>query len=196
MAKKINDEPIMANEVSPVEGTVSEIVASNNYLNTIKQLIADGAKKISKLMIKNVNVTELDNYVRVSLTLTSKVPAYVSNDNGLTFERSESNIIFTSSFAISAALKENNDLAWLGGYVATNPKMLPMILCGSEVTILQREYEAGEEVVNPFSTRIDNIPTVYDHDIIINDIIDIKLGKTGERMASQFATAIMMKSFE
>lgn len=195
MAKKVNEEPIQTPINSLVEGN-NEIVAANNYLGIIKQLIADGAKKISKLMIKNVNVTELDTHTRVSLTLTSKVPAYVSDDNGITFEKGESNIIFTSSFAIAAAFKENNDLAWLGGYVSTNPKMLPMILCGSEVTILQREYEAGEDVTNPFSTRTDSVPTVYDHDIIINDIIDIKLGKTGEKMANQFATAMMMRSFE
>lgn len=195
MAKKVNEESIQTPINSPVEGN-GEVVASNNYLSIIKQLIADGAKKISKLVIKNVNVTDLDNYTRVSLTLTSKVPAYVSNDNGITFEKSESNIIFTSSFAIAAAFKENADLAWLGGFVATNPKMLPIILCGSEVTVLQREYSAGEEIINPFSTRTDTIPMVYDHDIIINDIIDIKLGKTGEKMANQFATAMMMMSFE
>lgn len=186
MAEKVN-APVQ--EI--VEVPQEEQVSSNTYKEVVKNLIASGCKRFNRLKIKNVTPVELDNYTRVSITLTSKVPGFVSRDNGTTFEKDMTNIIFTSLYALVAAIKENEDLAWMAGKILDTPNILPLILCGSEIDILQREYEAGTEIKNPYSTRDDVEGNVYDHDVIINDVIDFHLGKTGEKMADKLADKML-----
>lgn len=169
---------------------VNEQVNVNvNYQNTIKKLIASGCKRINSNRIKNVNFTEKDNYTMVSFTLSNNVKGYVSKDNGMTFELGETNVIFTSLYAIVGALKEDEDLGWMGNALLSNPQALNLIFNGSNVDILQQEVSAGEEFVNPFSSNPE--PQVYDHDIIINHIIGFKLGKVGNKMADRLADKLM-----
>lgn len=171
--------------------TNDEILVNANYKNTVKKLLADGCKKVSGLRIKNVNVTEKDNYTMISLSIASFIDGFISKDNGVTYEKGKTNTIFTSIFAIAGAMKEDEDLAWLANSINERPEALTLILNGGNVDIIQQEIPAGTEYVNPFSTKEDAEPTVYDHDIIINYIVAFHLGKTGQRMADRLADKIL-----
>lgn len=175
------------NGVATVEQNVQVDVTSNTYQDAIKNLILNGAKKLNNIRIKNVNFSEKDNYTMVSFTLSNPIRGYVSNDNGNSYEEGMTNTIFTSLYAIVGALKEDDELSWMANALLENPKALNLIFNGSTIDIIQQDIPAGEEFINPFSTRMDPEVQVYDHNLIINHIIKFKLSKVGLRMADKLA---------
>lgn len=160
--------------------------SSNSYKQIIKSLIASGCKRINSIRIKNVNCTEKDNYTMVSFTLSSPIPGYPVNQETGAYEFGLTNILYTSLYSIVGAMKENEDLGWMANTLVENPAALNLILNGATVDIIQQEVSAGEEIVNPFSQR-GSEPTVYDHDVIINHVIDFKLSKVGQKMSDRLA---------
>lgn len=170
--------------------TNEQNVGMSDYRNVIKKLIASGCKRINSVTIKNVNVTEQDNYDMVSMTLKNKIRGYVNDGDG-NYSEGMTNLLFTSTYAIAGALKEDEELAWLGNRVLESPKLLELLLSGATIDILQQDVVAGEEYVNPFSTRLDAEPRVYDHDIIINYIVGFTLGKIGEKACDKLMDKLM-----
>lgn len=168
-----------------VEQVVNE-VNSSSYKEIIKSLIANGAKKASKLRVKNVTITEMETYTRVGISIIPPVKAY--NVNG---EEVDTNIIFVSLYALVAVLRENEELAWVGNVLLERPQVLPLLLCGSEIDIIQRHYTAGQEIYNPYSRNTEQVPAIYDHNLYINDVIDVRLGSAGEKMLDKLADKVM-----
>lgn len=190
MAQEIINETV--NEVN-VNEEVTNIETNNDvsFNNMIKKLIASGCKRINSIRIKNVNYTEKDNYTMISFSLATPIRGFVSNDGGITYEEGNTNTMFTSSYAISGALKEDEELGWMANALLDNPQALNLIFNGAQIDILQQHISAGEEYKNPFSTRTEVEPQVYDHDIIINHIIGFKLGKVGLKMADKLADKML-----
>lgn len=190
------------NEVLPQETVETPEVNETNESSVrdiIRNLIADGATRINKLRIKNVNYDpdyEDKDYIRVSLTLDRKVPGFVpvmdNNGNIIGYEYGLTNVIYTSTFALAAVLKENEDFSWLANHMVAKPKALTLLFNGATIDILQRQIAKGTPVVNPFSTQTNKEWPVYDHDMVTNDVISITLGKTGEKMAMTLASNILM----
>ena len=170
---------------------VNQETTPSNYLNVIKTLIQNGGKRINSNRIKNVNYTEKDNYTMVSLTLTNPIPGYISEDNGLTYKLGHTNVVFTSLYAIVGALKEDEDLSWLGNALLNKPSALNLILNGGVVDIIQQEIPANTVFTNPFSTSANPESQVYGHDIILNHCIKFRLGKTGREMSMMLAKSMM-----
>lgn len=179
------------NEVNVNEVNENDVNINVSYQNTIKRLIASGCKKIANVRIKNVNYTEKDTYTMVSFSIANPIDGFVSNDNGATYEKGKTDIIFTSLYAIVGAIKEDENLAWMSNALLKNPQALNLIFNGSNVDILQQEVSAGEKYINPFSTKRDPDVQVFDHDVIVNYIIGFKLGKVGEKMADKLADKLM-----
>lgn len=179
-------------EEQVVEQTTAnaEQIAPETYKQIIKDLINSGNKRINQVRIKNVNVTEKDNYTMISFTLASAIRGYVPNENGV-YELGMTNTIFTSLYAITGAMKEDEDLGWMANTLLENPSALNLILNGATVDIIQQEIASGEEYVNPFTSRKDVDPVVYDHDLIINHIIGFKLSKVGQKMSDKLAEKLM-----
>lgn len=139
-----------------------------------KELISKGAKEVKNVTVKNVTVTEFDDWCRIALTLNDDVNGYVKNEND-EFEKGNVNIIFTSTFSISSILKEYDDTAFAADYLRDNPEALKIVLSRSNIDILQEEVGEGEEYINPFSTSRN--ATVFEHNTIINHIVGIKLSE-------------------
>lgn len=166
---------------------VETTATTNSYQDAIKNLLLNGAKKLNNIRIKNVNFNEKDNYTMISFTLSNPIRGYVSNDNGNSYEEGMTNVIFTSLYAIVGTLKEDDELSWMANALLENPKALNLIFNGSTIDIIQQDIPAGEEFINPFSTRTNPDVQVYDHNLIINHIIKFKLSKVGLRMADKLA---------
>lgn len=163
-----------------------EVDANVDYRNIIKRLIASGCKRIESNKIKNVNFTEKDNYTMISFTLMKPIRGFVSEDGGITYKDGLTNVVFTSLYAIAGAFKEDEELGWMANSILENPKALNLILNGATIDIIQQEFAAGEEVVNPFSSK-ESVSGPYDHDVIINHIVGYKLSKVGQRMSDRLA---------
>ena len=188
-------------EVVPQETVAPELNETNemSVKDIIRNLIADGAKRINRLVVKNVNFDkdyENKNYTRVTLTLDRKIPGYVpktdSEGNITGYEKGMTNLVYISTFALAAVLKESEDYSWLANHIVEKPKAISLIVNGATIDILQREFATGTPVTNPFSTNPNKEGKVYDHEVVVNDLINITLGKTGEKMSMMLASNLLM----
>lgn len=139
-----------------------------------KELIAQGAKEVKNVTVKNVTVTQFDDWCRIALTLNDEITGFVKDGND-EFSKGKVDIIFTSTFSISSILKEYDETAFAADYLRDNPEALKIILSRSTIDIIQEEVEEGTEYINPFSTSRN--ATVFEHNTIINHIVGIKLSE-------------------
>lgn len=169
-----------------------QVVENGTFKAILKSLMASGScKRYNGLRIKNVNVTEEDNYTRVSFTVNDKIPGYVSKDGGNTFELDKTNTIFSSTYAIAGMLKEDEEKSWLANTLNENPKAINLVMNGGTIDVIQHTVKAGEAYHNPFTTKEDAEDTTFDHDTIINYIVGFQFGKTGEKFADILAVKMM-----
>ena len=176
-------EATVVNDVitTPVNYDVKEIVA---------ELLKQGCQKVNKLTIRSVSVTKLDNYVRLGINLNRQVPAMLSDESG-NYSKSDSNIIFSSNYAIGALLKDSEETAWAANILIEKPKVMAMILTAATIDIIQQEVAAGEPYTNPFSRN--GVEQVFDHDVIINHVVKITLSNTGMKQLSKIFDVMLME---
>lgn len=188
----------MAKETKTVD--VNEEVASTQqsngeltYEQIIKKCIASGWVRKNNLKVKNVNITEKDEYSMVSFTVIPPVRGYVVDEETGEYKEGLVNTIYSSSFAIAGCMKENEDLAWLANTIVEKPKSANAFFNGGTIDIMQLDVPAGTEFVNPFASNAE--PTTFDHDTIISIIVNVKLGKNGDKlvdaMRAQLAASLM-----
>lgn len=155
----------------------------------VAELIKNGAKEVKDVTIKNVTVTPMDEYVRLGLTINKEVDGYRVKEDGVTYEEAKTKVIFVSAFTIAALFKENDDAAFAANHLLKHPDALGMIMSRANVNIVQQKVEAGQEYVNPFSEN--DKPTVFDHDVIINHITNIKLSDFGLKRLERLADMML-----
>ena len=144
MAQNVAKQATESENVATINATVESNETVNvSYQNIIKKLIASGCKRVNSVRIKNVNFTEKDNYTMVSFTLASPIRGFVSEDGGVTYQDGKTTTLFTSLYAIVGALKEDEELGWMGNALLDNPKALNLIFNGATVDIIQQEVPAG-----------------------------------------------------
>lgn len=143
-----------------------------SFEEIVKELKNNSNVTETSSVIKNVTCTEKDEYVRVALTLKTPVEQYAIDQETGEFMITESNIIFTSNYAISAVIKENPSIAFIGNKLNNNNNLIELLLSGAKIKILQEKVKAGE-YKNPFSSS--NKYSKLSNDTIINHIIDIEL---------------------
>lgn len=137
--------------------------------------------------IKNVNILRdaEDEQKGISLTLKSPVPQYMPtdlvDDNPDEFgnAKTNTNVIFTSVFQISAMLKESGEIA-IASLVVANPQFLATILEGAKISLFSRKYMYGEVEQNPFSSKINDY--VVTKNTYRHYPYDIALGNTGKQL--------------
>lgn len=172
------------------EETVENV---KDYSMIVKEL-SDNNQVIKNLTVTGVNVTVESNYSRVGLTLNRPVKGFISTDNGLTYNETTTNLIFTSNYALSGMIKQNEDYSWLNDVFVNNPELSKVILTGAKIDIVQQKIEANTEYINPFSNNKNANPVSYTHDIIINYIIGIKFSRTGEKVIEKYLDKIIENS--
>ena len=182
-----------------VQGTSVEqqVAVSSNGTKTVSQIIssimaAGNATRYKNCLVKSCKVEEEDNYTRVSVTLGNEVTGFLPDASGNYLPAQVTNI-FTSGFALAACLKNNENISWLGNIINENPATIKVLLPGSKIDIIRQLVKAGEEYVNPFTTKSseDIVPTVFDHDTYVTHIVGIELGKNGSRFADMLAMKVM-----
>ena len=141
----------------------------------IAQLIKEGAKEVKNVIVKNVTVTPMNEYVRLGLTLDKEVDGYKVEDDG-TYTPSKVKVIFVSA-------------AFAANHLLKHPDALAMILSRAQINILQQPVKAGEEYKNPFNDNAD--VTTFDHDVIINHITEIKLSDFGMKRLDKLADMML-----
>ena len=152
-------------------------------MKDVKQVVAQlrkqGAEMVNNVVVKNVQIKDMDNYTRVSLSLNKEVKQFIVDDNG-DYVLGTNNVIFTSTYSIAAVLANNEDIAFAKNIILQSPELLVMLLSYATVDILLEEVKAGTEYINPFSSR--NESNVIEHDSIFVHIVEINLGKKGQKI--------------
>lgn len=154
----------------------------------ISELLKKGGTFVKDVKVKNVTVTPCENYIRVGLTLDKPVKGMVTED-GVTYTKGETNVIFVSLFAITALLKDDDNAAFAANHISANPESLCVILSRASINLIQEDVAAQEEYRNPWSTNAE--ATVFDHDMVINHVTDIKLSEFGIRKLDKIADSLL-----
>lgn len=194
MTQKTNQTEVQQ-EVEQVAEQATEQITQKTFKAICKSLIDNDSTKVQSV-IRNINVTEKDNYTMVSFTLGNKVDAFVSEDEGATYKRGMSNIIYTSLYAVVGTLKEDEELSWMANIILAKPALLNLIFNGAKITFIQQLVGSGEEYTNPFTNQTNPEATVFDHDVIINHVIGFKPSAMGQKMADKLADKMMSMAFE
>ena len=155
----------------------------------IAQLLKNGSKMVKDLQVKNVTVAPQENYVRLGLTLNNPVEGMVTNDNGVTYEKGETKVIFVSLFSIISLLKDNDDAAFAANHLVEHPDAMSIVLSRASLNIMQETVEEGTEYKNPWSTSAE--ATVFDHKTIITHVTDIKLSEFAIRKLDRLADNLL-----
>ena len=183
---------IVAPATEEVTNEVMETKTSSikTVSQVIKDLLANGCKRIVNMRVKSAKVTEKDNYTMVSLTLDKPISGYVSDEDGV-FEKGETNIIFASTYSLAATLKESDDTAFAANTLVENPKGFEVILAGARIDVIQQEVAADELYVNPFSSRNEDEGEALGHDTIINHVVSINPSSNARDLLKLMALKMM-----
>lgn len=154
----------------------------------IANLIKDGAQKVSDVIIRNVTVTTLDEYTRLGLTLNQEVDGFIAQEDG-TYEEGKVKVIFASTYAISSLLKDNDDAAFAANYLVLHPNAFSLILSRAKIDIVQQKVEKDAEYKNPFAEDAETI--TFDHDVIINHVVNIKFSDFGLKSLDRLAEKML-----
>ena len=175
------------------EAVESETAKGKTYAEIVKGLIAKGWKRRNALKVRNVNCTEKDNYTMVTFSVVPPIPGYILDEESGEYVLGVTNNVYSSSYAVSGAMKEDEEMSWLANSIVDKPKFINALFNGGEIDILSREIAAGEEYANPFGSAE---PQVFDHDTIVNLIIGLRPGKNGVKTIESARAALAAQLFD
>ena len=90
---------------------------------------------------------------------------------------------------IANLFEEDDDLAWLKNTILFYPFILKRVLKGARIDILQQYIPKGEEYHSHLNK--DDIPQIFDQDVVINNGIKIELTKEGKEVADEVAELML-----
>lgn len=143
----------------------------------INQLKKAGCKEVKGLIIRGVTVTPKENSTQIGLTVDQEVDAYLVDKETREIVLKQSSLIFTNTYQLGGVLRDNEEASFAVNYMIEHPKSFEAIMSKAEIDILQQDVKAEEKYINPFSSN--PTETTFDHDIIINYITNVKIGKLG-----------------
>lgn len=150
-------------------------------------VIKNGGNTV-KVVVKNVNVTTFENYVRLGLTLDKPIKGYVAQEDG-TYKLGETKVVFISLFSITAIMKQKDDISFVANHLLANPQAAQVLLSNAKIDLVQQPVKAGESYINPFSETANEV--VFDRDTIINHLIDFSLTDRAMALVDKLALSLM-----
>lgn len=157
----------------------------------IKDFVADVIKNggnTAKAVVKNVNITTFENYVRLGLTLDKPIKGYVAQEDG-TYKLGETKVVFISLYSVTAIMKQKDDISFVANHLLANPQAAQVLLSNAKIDLVQQPVKAGESYINPFSESANEV--VFDHDTIINHLIDFSLTDRAMALVDKLALSLM-----
>ena len=190
--------------------TPNEIVSQGKFYNGSSQFNTHSKKygytDINGNILKCVNPNEVRlndtkyfkgciiNYVVysdkvVTLTFTNPIRGYITTENGIIESQEEIGTISIPLNNIANLFEEDDDLAWLKNTILLYPFIIKRVLKGARIDILQQYIPKGEEYHSYLNK--DDIPQIFDQDVIINDGIKIELTTEGKEVADDVAELML-----
>lgn len=192
--EKEGKEVEVVKEQEEVQESTVETTATKSAKDIARELVKAGCKMFSNVVVKNVNVTDKDDYVMVTFTTRNQLPGMIQDELG-EYKEGLTNVVFSSNFALAGVTKEKEGYAWLGNYIATKPQMCQLLFSEAKLTLIQQRLSAGEVYHNPFSTN-ENKENIIQNDTIFYHIVDFELSKGGKAFMNRILDAMTMKILE
>lgn len=167
----------------------------------IKDLLADpNCRRINNLHVRNVVATAHETYTQLTFVVKEFVFGDVRDNDNLdafgmpTIKLGQTHNVITSTYAVSAVMKNNSKQAIFAQDVAdmtapladgqTDAKIsgrankANQLYAGGVIDVICQYVPAGTAYVNPFGENKD--ANVFDKDKVIHHIVRLTLGEVGE----------------
>lgn len=155
----------------------------------IDALLKAGAKRINGLKVRNVTISHEESYTRVGLSTDTEIDGFLSDENGV-YSPGKTTLVFVSSYSIASQFKDNDDTAFAANHIVEHPEALQVLLSRATFDVIQEKVKAGDSWKNPWSDSGDE--RTYDHDTIINHVINIRLSPMGNKMLEALAMKLLI----
>ena len=155
----------------------------------IDALLKAGAKRINGLKVRNVTISREESYTRIGLSTDTEIDGFLSDENGV-YTPGKTTLVFVSSYSIASQFKDNDDTAFAANHIVEHPEALQVLLSRATFDVIQEKVKAGDPWKNPWSDSGDE--RSYDHDTIVNHVINIHLSSMGKKMLEALAMKILI----
>ena len=155
----------------------------------IDTLLKAGAKRINGLKVRNVTISHEESYTRIGLSTDTEIDGFLSDDNGV-YIPGKTTLVFVSSYSIASQFKDNDDTAFAANHIVEHPEALQVLLSRATFDVIQEKVKAGDSWKNPWSDSGDE--RTYDHDTIINHVVNIRLSSMGNKMLEALAMKLLI----
>lgn len=160
----------------------------------IANLLKNGAKKVSGVVVRSADATVMESYVRISLNMNKEVDHISVKEDGTQVD-DKRNILFTSNFALTSILRNDEECASVIDVIRNSPKVLTMLLAGATIDIIQQRIAKGDPYINPFNSDQNEENAVpFDHDVVINHVVSIKLSPRAKGIVSKVVDSKIAKA--
>lgn len=149
----------------------------------IKSLVEQGFT-CKSLTVKSVSLTKKDTWTSAAISVVEDVCMYRFDEYGDASLTNKGHVVFTSMFALIAALKEIPEVNLIGKRLEDEEEVLSLLLTGATIKVYQKVVLAGEEFVNPFK-EVD-AEFINDHDWVCSMVIAVELGDLGAELLNEF----------
>ena len=147
-----------------------------NFNDAVASLRKAGAKSETDVIVKNITITDCNNWTKVALTLNREVDGAVTDEDG-NWSIGKTNVVFMSLYSIVGTLKNTDDTLAVASYIAKHPTSLQIILSGAKIELLQQEVKANETYINAFTGE--ETEHESDHDSLFNHLVDVEFSCKG-----------------
>ena len=113
----------------------------------------------------------------------------MSDENGV-YTPGKTTLVFVSSYSIASQFKDNDETAFAANHIVEHPEALQVLLSRATFDVIQEKVKAGDSWKNPWSDSGDE--RTYDHDTIINHVINIRLSAMGTKMLEALAMKLLI----
>lgn len=155
----------------------------------IDTLLKAGAKRINGLKVRNVTISREESYTRIGLSTDTEIDGFLSDENGV-YTPGKTTLVFVSSYSIASQFKDNDDTAFAANHIVEHPEALQVLLSRATFDVIQEKIKAGDSWKNPWSDSGDE--RSYDHDTIINHVVNIRLSSMGNKMLEALAMKLLI----
>ena len=189
-------EAPVAEEVVATESAVTEQNVASSYDEKLKALLSDKDNRVYRnIRIRNITKREkTGDWENITLVLDGMIPGYIRQDDG-TWKKGMTNNLYTTSYAIAGILKENDEVAAVANKISEHPEMIPLVLNGAVISVVQTDVAKDEAYTFPFSTRDRKEKYTRDHDWIANNIFNVNLGKAGKNFMKEAVGFMVARIF-
>lgn len=199
----VDDGNDAAQESSIFDTLAANVPIEKSADDIIRQLLADkNCKRVNNLHVRNIVATAFETYTMLTFVIKEFVFGDVRDETNVdafgmpTVKIGRTHNVITSSYAVSAVMKNSAKSAIFAGEVAdmtapladgqesaaitSRANVVNNLYVGGTIDVIMQYVPANTDYINPFGTSQE--PTRFDADKVICHIVRLSFGEVGNDM--------------